>query len=282
MYTFSDGLPRISIITVVFNDLAGVAFTLKSIEQQDYSCLEYIVIDGASNDGTVEYLHANSKIIDILISESDCGIYDAMNKGLEKATGDWVLFMNAGDTFYCSNSLYDAVSHFFDVDMAYFGRVRVDPPDLYGWHYPPLCIDSSNYKYWLRNNLPNHQAMFFPYSFYSNHRYRLDLKISSDSDFKEKVIRLNGVVFIDSIISLFSLSGVSSSITISTQLQILVDRFRRFSGFTRYSDLIFSFFRLTLKFLLYLVLGKKSRVVLYTIKTKFDCYVIKIISILKY
>ena len=89
--------PHISIITVVRNGAADLARTIDSIRRQNYPCLEYVVIDGASTDGTLDVAKDNADIIDVFISEPDAGIYDAMNKGINRSRGEYLLFLNAGD-----------------------------------------------------------------------------------------------------------------------------------------------------------------------------------------
>ncbi|WP_122999895.1 glycosyltransferase, partial [Escherichia coli] len=92
--------PLITVITVVYNDSQGLLKTINSLEKQTYlSNLEYIVVDGNSNDSTTEII-INSKVITKYIIETDNGIYDAMNKGIDLATGEWLLFLNAGDVLY--------------------------------------------------------------------------------------------------------------------------------------------------------------------------------------
>ena len=99
----------VSIITVVRNDRDGLAQTIASVRLQSCSTLEFIVIDGDSNDGTVDVIRANADIIDYWESRPDAGIYDAMNKGLNRATGEFVLFLNAGDCFLSATSLELAI-----------------------------------------------------------------------------------------------------------------------------------------------------------------------------
>lgn len=91
---------KISIITVVYNDSFNIERTLLSVINQTFESKEYIVIDGGSTDGTLSILQNYKDKIDILVSEPDKGIYDAMNKGIKKATGEWIIFMNSGDIFY--------------------------------------------------------------------------------------------------------------------------------------------------------------------------------------
>lgn len=92
--------PRISIITVVFNAGDVMENTILSIRNQTYKNIEYIIVDGASTDGTLELINRYKAFIDKWISEPDKGIYFAMNKGLEMAGGDYVWFINAGDRLY--------------------------------------------------------------------------------------------------------------------------------------------------------------------------------------
>lgn len=91
--------PKITVITVVLNDKKGLERTILSVKGQVYENLEYIVIDGDSKDGTTTVIEENLELIDFWISDCDEGIYDAMNKGIDMANGDWIIFMNAGDTF---------------------------------------------------------------------------------------------------------------------------------------------------------------------------------------
>jgi hypothetical protein len=99
------GLPVVSVITVVYNSLNLIEKTIRSITGQTYPNIEFVVIDGGSSDGTVEIIRLYEKQIDWWISEPDHGIYDAMNKGLAAATGDYVWFMNAGDRIYAADTL---------------------------------------------------------------------------------------------------------------------------------------------------------------------------------
>ena len=106
---------KISIVTVTYNCASIIENTILSCITQDYDNKEYIIIDGNSSDGTLEVIKRYSTAIDYFISEPDSGIYDAMNKGLNIATGDWIFFLNAGDKFYSSNTLSD-IFHMLNAD----------------------------------------------------------------------------------------------------------------------------------------------------------------------
>jgi glycosyltransferase involved in cell wall biosynthesis len=96
-------MPQISIITITYNAEAFLERTIRSIRSQTSQDFEYLLLDGGSKDGTMAIVNANADIFDYIISEKDNGIYDAMNKGFQRATGDYVWFMNAGDEIAESN-----------------------------------------------------------------------------------------------------------------------------------------------------------------------------------
>ncbi|MBY3757554.1 glycosyltransferase [Azospirillum formosense] len=122
---------KVSVITICRNVRHGIGRTLESIAQQTYQDVEHIVIDGASTDGTLDLLEAHRDRIAVLVSEPDGGIYDAMNKGLARATGDVILFLNAEDWFYDAHSLENAVRFMTQHPEAdlFYGDIEVRLPD---------------------------------------------------------------------------------------------------------------------------------------------------------
>jgi glycosyltransferase involved in cell wall biosynthesis len=108
-------MPKVSIITVVFNAEQDIEDTIRSVVNQTYQDKEYIVIDGGSTDSTISIINQYKNNIDVLVSEKDGGIYDAMNKGLALAKGEWVSFMNAGDSFYTN----EVITEFFKNDSGF-------------------------------------------------------------------------------------------------------------------------------------------------------------------
>ncbi len=99
-----EALPLITVITVVYNGAEHLEQTIKSVIEQSYPNIEYIVIDGGSTDGTLDIVKRYEEFIDYWVSEPDEGIYDAMNKGLKLATGDYIMFLNADDAL-CQGSI---------------------------------------------------------------------------------------------------------------------------------------------------------------------------------
>lgn len=137
--------PKLSIITIVYNNVNSIERTLLSVIHQTYTNIEYLVIDGASTDGTLQILTAYAGKISKLLSEKDKGIYDAMNKGLALATGEYVLFMNSGDELYAADTvekifatkpdadIYYGETEMIGEDLKSLGRRRHHIPDVFNW-----------------------------------------------------------------------------------------------------------------------------------------------------
>lgn len=124
-----SSLPKISIITVVRNAVDTIEMTLKSVIDQTYDNIEYIVIDGESTDGTLEIINKHKDQISTIVSEKDDGLYDALNKGVKISTGDWIGILNSGDVFTSRTTLSDiflSKKDFSDVDVLYGDSISVD------------------------------------------------------------------------------------------------------------------------------------------------------------
>lgn len=178
---------------------------------QDYPQMEHIVIDGASTDGSLELIKQYAPRLAYWVSEPDSGIYAAMNKGAAVAKGDYLIFLNAGDTFLCPTALKEAVEHFPDppVDIHY-GKVVFETPK--GRHrlkqYPKVL--SLEYLAW---ESINHQAMFFHKALFDRFKYDETLKINADWKFYLQAIFLHGATthYLGFAFSFFGYGGISSS-----------------------------------------------------------------------
>lgn len=201
----------ITIVTVVFNDVCGFEATTKSVISQNFKNLEFVVIDGASTDGTLEIIKKYKADIDFYVSEKDEGIYDAMNKGVENSHRDFVIFLNAGDVFASDNTLSEVANKIRDKDKAYFGRA-ITVGDKLSWFFPPLEISTSEKAdIWSKKYLPNHQSIFFPRSFYTTNKYSTLFKISGDTEYKLRYLKENkNFIFLDINVSIFRLGGLSN------------------------------------------------------------------------
>ena len=115
---------KLSIITINFNNKAGLERTITSVFQQDFKDFEFIVIDGGSTDGGKELIESNKQHFSYLVSEADKGIYNAMNKGIAKAKGEYVFFLNSGDEFVNSKALQSIVQSLSGEDIIYFNIIK--------------------------------------------------------------------------------------------------------------------------------------------------------------
>lgn len=124
--------PLITLITVVFNSAATLEHTIRSVMEQTYANVEYIVIDGGSTDGTVEIIRRYESSIDYWVSEKDAGIYDAINKGIALANGDYIGLLHSDDFFANSSVLEMIAAHFKarNVDAVFSCLDIVDPANL--------------------------------------------------------------------------------------------------------------------------------------------------------
>jgi len=122
----NENIDKVSVITVVYNDCKHLQETIDSCVKQTWLNVEYIIIDGGSTDGTLDVIERNRDAIDILVSEKDNGIFDAMNKGAALASGKWVCFLNSGDVFTNDSSIEDAMAVADDsIDVIYGHSVAV-------------------------------------------------------------------------------------------------------------------------------------------------------------
>ena len=111
---------KVSVITVCYNAIRGIEKTIQSVISQSHDDIEYIVIDGGSTDGTIDVIQKYRDKIAYFVSEPDGGIYDAMNKGIKAATGEWINFLNAGDVFASKDAIMISMSIDTDgIDVIY-------------------------------------------------------------------------------------------------------------------------------------------------------------------
>lgn len=199
---------RFTIVTVVYNDKVGLKKTLDSVSEQTYRQFEYIVIDGGSTDGGVELLQNYSSMISYWVSEKDDGIYDAMNKAILKASGDYINFMNAGDVFY-NNYVLQKVSEKIEQDaVVAFGDLVVDKNGLLiikakpFYEHLPLHHDAGF----------NHQCTFVKTTYAKRYPFNLNYRLAADYNMIITLFRL-GVRFqqLDIPVAIYDLNGVSQT-----------------------------------------------------------------------
>jgi glycosyltransferase involved in cell wall biosynthesis len=157
-----NGKPLISVITVVYNGSGYIESTIKSVINQSYPHLEYIIIDGASADGTQDILQKYQKNLSYWISEPDQGIYDAMNKGLKMSHGDYVTFLNCGDSFYDRDILFKVFNQ-PEADVYYGETMLTDRKGIDLGTRSQLSSrklpERLTYKSFLKGMVVSHQAL---------------------------------------------------------------------------------------------------------------------------
>lgn len=176
---------KISVITVCYNSAATIASAIQSVTAQTYPDIEYILIDGASKDNTMEVIHQNSSRIAKIVSEKDRGIYDAMNKGLALATGELICFLNSDDV-YSDNRVLERVAKLMedpnlDALLGDVAFVRAEAPDTIIRHYRSDRFTPARLAWgWM----PAHPSMFIRSSVYKKYGgFRPDFRIAGDYDF---------------------------------------------------------------------------------------------------
>ena len=170
--------PKVSVVTICYNSVQFIEKTIQSVLSQTYSNIEYIVIDGGSTDGTKEIIEKYSSKISYWCSEKDGGIYDAMNKGIKKATGEWINFMNSGDCFVSENVLVDVMSEQIENDICV---VYCDTIFDYGDHKEKfICNGLKDITYKM---VFCHQSCLIRTSIHKERHFSLKYKIASDYDF---------------------------------------------------------------------------------------------------
>lgn len=203
--------PKISIVTVNFNMHSGLDQTIRSVLGQSYKNLEYVIVDGASTDGSQDLLKTYHDRVDKIISEKDRNLYDGMNKGVSATTGEWILFMNSGDCFADADVVSDVFSETLDKAEDYH-----DADIVYGnviWHYEReglqrLMIAELPSVLSSRMNC-SHQAMFTRSELLRKNPFDLDLLIA-DYDFLMRCRVNDGrFVYVNRVIAITTRGGRS-------------------------------------------------------------------------
>lgn len=194
-----------SIITVTYNYLEGLKRTTESVKNQTDTDYEWIIIDGNSQDGTVEYLNTLDAVI---TSEPDQGIYDAMNKGLTRATGEYVLFLNAGDSFYSPDTL-ESIKKVVKaaakpIDFLYGDAYELDDDGTK--HLKP----ARSIKECKKGMITHHQAMLYRHARLSRLVYDTKYRIAADYKFTCELIQRSKVIhYFKTPICCFEVGGIS-------------------------------------------------------------------------
>lgn len=222
--------PKLSVITIVYNNVKDIERTMLSVLNQTYPNIEYILIDGASTDGTKDVIYNYKSRLAQFISEPDKGIYDAMNKGLALATGDYVLFMNSGDEIYdtetvtevfetaASADIYYGETEMFDEHWESLGQRRHRAPEEFNW---------KSFRYGMSIS---HQAIYIKRAIAEP--FDLQYKYSADIDWIIRAAKkASNIVNTHTYVAKYLVGGISKQ----KHLDSLKERF---NIFTKYYGLI--------------------------------------------
>jgi len=201
--------PLISIITINYNDKVGLDRTIKSVTEQTYKNFEYLVIDGNSNDGSKDVIEKYKNEITYWVSEPDSGIYNAMNKGIRKATGKYLLFINSGDELCNTNVLEENYSSVNTEDLIYFDLEQIFE-DRTNIHNFPSKLD---YNTFLTGTI-GHPTTFIKKDLFNRiGLYDESLKIVADWKFFSLAVIKYGCTSrkVNAVLSKFYMDGISST-----------------------------------------------------------------------
>lgn len=204
---------KVSIITICFNNEVGISDTINSVLNQNYSEIEYIIVDGASKDNTLNIIKSYGNKISKVISEPDRGIYDAINKGIKQSTGDIVGLIHAGDELFDDFVVEKIVQHFKNNDIdALYGHSKIVSED--GKKVVRINKSPSyNENLFRRGWLPSHQSFYVKRELFDKlGYYNIRYKIAADYDLLLRFIEIHKIKIslLDIFIVKFKLGGTST------------------------------------------------------------------------
>ena len=224
-------MTKLSIITINLNNVAGLQKTMKSVFAQTFTDYEYIIIDGGSTDGSREYIKKHTEKLASWVSEKDTGVYNAMNKGIVKAKGEYLLFLNSGDYFYLDDTIKNLDLETLEEDIVY-GNLNVQDQDN-GKSWIETYPDNLTFEFFLHKYLPHPASLIKKSLFEKNGLYNENQEVVSDWEFFMNNICLYGASYkyINSIVAVFFCNGVSANPAnaskIKKEKEIILNRYYR-------------------------------------------------------
>lgn len=201
---------KLSIITINLNNKAGLQKTMSSVLSQTFTDYEYIIIDGGSNDGSLDAIKENADKITYWVSEPDKGIYNAINKGIAKAKGEYCLFLNGGDSLVHTNSLNSLFKNSFDDDVVYWDLYLIKGTKKIKKYCQPQKLTASFFY----SNTLNHQSCLIKRNLFEKYGlYDENYRIVSDWKFLTEVIIFRNASYkhINLTLTYFDFTGISTN-----------------------------------------------------------------------
>lgn len=213
--TITSNKRKVTVVTVTYNAQEHLEQTIKSVIKQDYSNVEYIIIDGGSTDGTIDIIKKYEDHIAYWISEPDHGIYDAMNKGIDVATGEWINFMNAGDCFCEIGTILKVMENLSDDTDIISGDIySIDLNNNKAYRSAPR----EGYAY--DGMFCYHQTMFTKVNIMKMLKFDTSFKVAGDYDFVMKCyVAKHKFQFLDFAVANFMEGGISSKYLLNAKIE---------------------------------------------------------------
>lgn len=204
-------MPILSIITINYNNKVGLEKTILSVIAQSEKSFEFIVIDGGSTDGSIDIIEENKSAITYFVSEKDAGIYNAQNKGIAKAKGDYCLFLNSGDVLADESVVKSIKQHLNGTEIVYGDLITIDAAGKKEELHSPEKVDAPHF---MVSTLWHPTAFIKRSVFEKLGVYNESLKITGDYEFFIRAVLKNNVStkHVSLPISIFDLSGISNSV----------------------------------------------------------------------
>jgi glycosyltransferase involved in cell wall biosynthesis len=234
--------PLVSIVCVTFNAADMLPRLVESITKYKTDAVEFIVIDGASTDNTIDIIKENEAVIDFWISEPDDGIYDAMNKSLNYIKGQWIIFLGADD--FLVDGFNEAIALLKAPNTIYYGNVL-----FYGKEFLKVYDD-----YYLTKLNICHQALFYPAAVFEKYKYDLQYKVYADYDLNLRCWKDPRFKFehLNYMIAGFSEGGFSThtkDLVFEKDRDILFKKYLKRASYYRYLNRTLGFWRMFVRFL---------------------------------
>jgi glycosyltransferase involved in cell wall biosynthesis len=202
--------PRVSIITINLNNASGLEKTIISVQNQDFSDYEFIIVDGFSKDSSVSIIKKYSSIITYWSSEPDTGVYNAMNKGIMKSVGEYLYFLNSGDTFVSNQVLNEIFREDPTEDLLFGNLLVVINEQVIGKALGKMHLTFAD----IFNHTIKHQASFMKRTLFAKYGlFNENRKIVSDWEFFLKTVGLNNATYryVNIYVSCFDNNGISNN-----------------------------------------------------------------------
>jgi glycosyltransferase involved in cell wall biosynthesis len=211
-------MQTLSIITINYNDAEGLRKTMRSVSEQSLQPYEHIIVDGGSTDGSIDVINSEKKSFTKVISEPDKGIYDAQNKGIDRTTGDYLLFLNSGDYLTDANVLKQISPLLGEHDLVYGNMITAERDGKSVLRHMHQKISAKV----LYADTIWHPVSFFRRNLFDKFgKYDLQYKIAADYEFYCRILLKHGCTYkhVPVTVAVFDTSGLSSSADRRSQLE---------------------------------------------------------------